>query len=197
MSSHYNLDRDLKEAKQMADGLEAYLRGNEVYGTPASGMFGGDAPALTVGALVMRLRRLAALTDQMSERQRQELAKAQEIHRNLQREWAVHYEQKVVKEANSRLDAIRTFFEECSDHPRNCAAIYKPEALRRTIVQELSRVMEDQKIFSAEFDKKRRETDVTLRGFVRPAAFLWSAMLQDVYPADEFWWLYHAPLTEE
>ncbi len=197
MSSQYKLDRDLNEAKQMANGLEEYLRGSDVYGTPAGGMFGGDAPALTVGALVMRLRRLDALRDQLTDAQRQELAQAQEIHRHMQREWAVHYEQKIVKEANSRLDAIRTFFEECSDHPRNCAAIYKPEVLRRTIVQELGRVMADQKIFSAELDKKRREMDVKLRGFVRPATFVWSALLQEVYPADEFWWLYHAPVTEE
>jgi hypothetical protein len=197
MSSQYKLDRDLNEAKHMAQGLEEYLRGNEVYGTPAGGMFGGDAPALTIGALVMRLRRLTVLHDQLSEPQQQALATAQETHRHMQREWAVHYEQKIIKEANSRLDAIRTFFEECSDHPRNCAAIYKPEVLRRTIVQELRRVMEECKIYSADLDKKQREMDIKLRGFVRPANFLWSALLQEVYPADEFWWLYHAPVTEE
>lgn len=197
MSANYKLDHDLNEARQMARGLEDYIRGNDLYGTPATGMFGGDAPALTVGALAMRLRRLNAQRDQLSEAQQQELDAAQEIHQHVQREWAVHYEQKVVKEANSRLDAMRSFFDECSDQPRNCAGIYKPEALRRTIVQELVHVMADQKIVSAEFDKKRREVDMKLRGFVRPAAFLWADTLQAVYPADEYWWLYHAPAAEE
>lgn len=197
MSTQYKLDRDLNEAKQMARGLEEYIRGNDLYGTPASGMFGGDAPALTVGALVLRLRRLDALRDQLSQAQQQELAIAQANHQHVQREWSVHYEQKVVKEATSRLDAIRTFFDECSDQPRHCAGIYKPEVLRRTIVQELGRVMTEQKIFSADLDKKRREIDTKLRGLVRPAPFVWATLLETVYPADEFWWLYHAPVTEE
>lgn len=194
MSTHYRIDRDLSEARKMADALDEYIRGSELYGGAGGGLFGsGDMPALTVGALVMRLRRLEALRDKLSPSQQAELAEAGKKHRRVQKEWTLHYEGKVLKEAASRLEAMRTFFQECKENPRLCRANYLPELLRRTIVQELLRVIEAQRIDGSALTEKLHLADIGLRGVVEKAAFQWDGVLQPVYPADEFWWLYHAP----
>lgn len=193
MSTKYRLDKDLSEAKKMADALEEYIRGADLYGN-VGGMFGsGDTPALTVGALVLRLRRLEAQRGQMSAAQQLELDKAREKHTRVQKDWAVHYESKVLKEARSRLEAMKTFFQECQDQPRTCHANYQPEVLRRTIVQELLHVMEACRINSAEVKLKMAEADSKLHGIVTAAPFVWDTTLQAVYPDSEYWWLYQAP----
>jgi uncharacterized membrane-anchored protein YhcB (DUF1043 family) len=193
MSSNYSLEKDLKEAKAMADGLASYVRGDSLYGNAGGGIF-SSMPSLTVGALVMRLRRLDALRDQMQDRQQKTLDSAIDTYDNVIREWRHHYEQKILREMDSRLDAMRSFFKECAESERQCASVYRPEQLRRTIVQELLRESDSQNIaISDTLKNKVRSTDKSLRGFFRPAEFEWSEMLQPVYSEDEFWWLYQRP----
>lgn len=194
MSTQYSLQKDLDEALKMARALEDYIRADQLYGSVGGGLFGGgSSPSLTIGALIMRLRRLEALQSHLSAADRDKLGQAQSLHQMVRDEWNLHYEQKLLKEANSRLDAMRTFFRECQDNTRLCANIYKPEALRRTIVQEILDVMTAQSIASAELDDKVTMTDGQLRAHFQPGDFLWDAVLQDIYPRDPFWWLWGEP----
>jgi hypothetical protein len=188
-----NLDRDLKEAGDMAAGLADYLRGDQVYGS-IGGMFGsGNQPALTVGALLLRLRRLHALQDKLTDAQRAQLAAVEAQHEAVRREWSVHYEEKLLREANSRLDAMRAYFEECSQSPRQCANSYLPEAARRTIVQELVIAMDALNVASEDLNRKARDTDGKLRRYVQASDFVWAQELATVYPRADFWWLYMRP----
>jgi hypothetical protein len=190
----YKIERDLSEAQKMAEGLTEYVRGTELYGHTGAGFFGGgDTPALTIGALLLRLRRLNALQDKLTPEQRRQLQTIQERFENARNEWRLHYEGKLLKEANSRLDNIRTYVKEATDAPRSARGNYPTEALRRTIVQEVLREMHDLNLDSAEVDTKRRDVDGRLRGLLKSAPFLWDAQLQAAYPEQEFWWLYHAP----
>ncbi|MCC6614737.1 MAG: hypothetical protein IT320_14755 [Anaerolineae bacterium] len=190
----FNLTRDLEEAAEMAELLPDYLIGNQLYGSLGGGMFGsGSKPALTVGALLLRLRRLRLLESHLSDAQRQVLDKAEQDHQRAQQEWHVHYEEKVLHEANSRLDAMRTFFDECAQNPRQCAGLYLPEALRRTIVQEILLAMESAHITSAALTAKVRELDSLLRRSVRPSEFVWANELIPAYAPETFWWLYSRP----
>lgn len=190
----YKLERDLSEAQKMAEGLTEYVRGTELYGHTGTGFFGGgDTPALTIGALLLRLRRLNALQDKLTPAQRQQLQTIQDQFEHTRSEWRLHYEGKVLKEANSRLDNIRTYVKEATDTPRSARANYPTEALRRTIVQEVLREMHALNLDSAEVDTKRRDVDGRLRGLLKSAPFLWDSALKDAYPEQEFWWLYHAP----
>lgn len=195
MAERYTVDQDIREAQAMVDGLERYLKGDQLYGTVGGGgiFSGGNMPSLTVGALLMRLRRLDALRDKLSEQQRQQLALITDKHNAVRKEWRYHYEQKLTWEANSRLDAMRTFFEECSD-PKLCARIYLPEVLRRTIVEECLIVLQD---LNVELDDalklKIKGTDSRLRRFVKPASFVWAAELQSAYDEKRFWWMYSRP----
>jgi hypothetical protein len=189
-----NLEQDLREAQEMADGLGDYLRGGELYGSLGGGLFGsGKKPALTIGALLLRLRRLNALSDRLSDAQRTALRAVEAQHDGIRREWNQHYTEKLTREAHSRLDAMRAYFEECTHDERLCANAYLPEAMRRTIVQEIAGFMDAHAMISEELTEKLRGTDGRLRRFVQPADFIWAAELMPVYPKDIFWWLYGRP----
>ncbi len=189
-----NLKSDLKEAVEMAEHLADYLRGDALYGSMGGGLFGsGSKPPLTVGALLLLLRRLRALQDALTPDQQAQLAKADAQHEAVKREWRMHYDEKRLREANSRLDAMRTFFEECAHSPKTCAANYLPEALRRTIVQELVVTLDADGLLDDDLTRKLRDTDGRLRRHTRSADFVWAAQLAPVYPRDVFWWLYARP----
>ncbi|MBK8027619.1 MAG: hypothetical protein IPK19_41130 [Chloroflexi bacterium] len=192
--SSFSADRDLKEAKAMVEGLTSYIQEETLYGHTRGGMFGsGNMPALTIGALLMRLRRLRALEATLSPAQRDQLGQIERLHDSVRSEWRNHYLEKLHREGTSRLKAMNTFFEECTDDPRQCPNIYLPEALRRTIVQEIARMLESLGEEHEELKKAMRRVDGKLRGFTQPNGFLWASELEAIYPADEFWWLYARP----
>lgn len=193
----YSIDKDLKEALAMTDALKRYVRQDHLYGTVGSGGFfaGGKMPALTVGALLMRLRRLGMMAAQgkLSERQLAKLEQARQEHDEVAREWRVHYEAKMLREVNSRLDAMKPFFDECRQSQKLCARVYGPEALRRTIVEELMIAMEEHGMKDGTIVNKARKTDSTLRGFVVESSFVWDESLKPYYDDKRFWWLYNSP----
>lgn len=193
-SVSYDPSRDLREAKAMADGLIPYVYEEPLYGTMRGGMFGsGNMPALTVGALLLRLRRLRAVEEMLTDQQRQQLSDIEQKHEAVRKEWRNHYVEKLRREGESRLKAMNTFFEECSDNPSQCANIYLPEVLRRTIVQEVSHALTDLNEADDELGTSMRRVDSRLRQFAKPADFQWASGLEDVYPQNEYWWLYAAP----
>jgi hypothetical protein len=192
-----DLAGDLQDALDMANGLAEYLRGSQLYGSIGGGLFSsGKKPALTLGALLMRLRRLRALQEQLSPAQQAVLHQVEAIHTEMRGKWRMHYDDKLMREAHSRLDAMRTFFEECAQSPRQCAGAYLPEALRRTVAQEISLVLDADETLSEDLVKKMRDIDSRLRRYVRASAFVWAEELSEVYPKDVFWWLYFCPPAE-
>jgi hypothetical protein len=193
MSTKYKIQTDLEEAKAMAEGLEDYVRGNQLYGH-TGGSFFSRMPSLTVGALLMRLRRLDALRDLMEDRQYKALDSAIDLWVNVRQDWRLHYEGKMHYEIRSRLDSMKTFFRECDDSPTNCRSNYRPELLRRTIVQEIIRELDELGIELEDKTVKKLEMmDKKLRSVVREDDFQWADGLQDNYPQAEFWWLYSKP----
>jgi hypothetical protein len=191
----YNLDKDLREAEAMADRLVPYVYEDHLYGNIGSGgmIAGSNTPSLTLGALLMRLRRLHTLEDRMTDSQRATLAKISEQHERVRKEWTLHYGNKLVQEATSRLKQIMQYIQECREDPRACASSYLPEALRRTIVQEIADTMNRYDMPSAELDNSIRTADSGLRRYIAPSDFIWAKELQPVYPQSPFWWLYAKP----
>lgn len=191
----YTIATDLKEAEAMAKALGRYLNNDVLYDTVGGGGFfgGGNMPALTIGALLMRLRRLRALEDQLTESQRRVLEEVEALNDKAFRENRFRYEQKMVYEAKSRLKAMEMFFEECRANPRACRGNYKPEALRRTIIEEIRLIMRHHDIESAELEGGLRKIDSRLRGVAPKADFLWDDQLKPAYPENQFWWLYALP----
>lgn len=193
--TNYTVDSDLKEAKAMVGGLGDYVKGSELYGkTGSGGLFSmGQMPSLTVGALLLRLRRLAVLREGLSPAQQEELSRIEAAHETARRAWQGHYDAKMNREALSRLKAMDAYFEELRENPRMAASSYMPEALRRTIAQELLIALTAEGQPTSEIEEAMRAVDSRLRRWVRPADFIWSAEIAPAYDSKLFWWLYSKP----
>lgn len=192
--TNYSLASDLNEAKKMADGLEDYIQTEPIYGTVGGGFFsGGSMPSLTTGALLMRVRRLRAREEELTPEQRGQLGKIEDEIARVRAKWRLHFDQKVEREARSRLKSISQYFEDLRDDPRAAANAWLPEALRRTIIFELDRAMQDYGIDRGDLPQRISSTDAALRRYTEKSSFVWSAELEPVYPADTFWWLYARP----
>lgn len=189
MELTYTIERDLHEAAAMAEALVPYIYEDQLYGKAGSKM-----PSLTVGALLLRLRRLNALQDTMTDAQREQLAKVEAVQQDVRKEWRQHYEKKLVWETESRLKAMMPYFEECRESPRLCASAYLPEALRRTIVAEILLELDALNTEVNKLERQAQKADTQLRGVIQPCDFIWDTALQAVYPPESYWWLYHRPL---
>ena len=192
MSSTYDIKTDLKEVEAMADSLSEYVRGDDLYGRINRGMF-SQMPRLTAGALVMRLRRLDILRENLKDHQSKRLDATVDTYESVRREWTHHYETKLLQEAHSRIDSILVFFQECDENINKCVELYRPELARRTIVQEILKQMEVFQLEDADVMKKVKAVDNRLQHFLQADDFQWHDDLKPAYPKDEFWWLYQTP----
>ncbi|MBZ0288907.1 MAG: hypothetical protein K8I30_14920, partial [Anaerolineae bacterium] len=129
---NYSIERDLKEAQAMASALVPYVYEDELYGR-----VGMNMPSLTVGAILLRLRRLRALQGQLSPAQLDILQNIEAQVHSVSQEWSGHYQKKLVREAEARLRDIMTYAREAKESPRTAANAYMPEALRRTMIEEI------------------------------------------------------------
>jgi hypothetical protein len=189
----YSIDRDLEEARALADHLIPYVYENELYGS-IGGMFGsGSMPRLTIGALLERLHRLHALEGQMSAQQKTQLSQIDQQKEKARDEWTIHYNDKLVQEAKSRLKMIERYFSDCEEDPRTCAPNYIPEANRRTIVADIVQELARTGGAAAEVESAAQKVDTRLRRYAQPSEFIWAGALQAAYPQDQYWWLYAKP----
>ncbi|MFW5748021.1 MAG: hypothetical protein ACOCYT_00250 [Chloroflexota bacterium] len=200
---HYDIDRDLKEAEAMAKSLDRYVYQEQLYGTVGGGGFfaPSNMPSLTVGAVLLRTRRLTSLREagQLDEKQSDRLDKVLAINREVYKDARREYEHKMMREAKSRLKAMQLFFEECSGNPKLCNRVYRPEALRRTIVQEILIAMDEMSMErDEELNALLSRMDSNLRRYAdEEHGFLLDDELESVYPQRTFWWLYREPHTPE
>jgi hypothetical protein len=204
MQDHrYQIDRDLNEAEAMAKGLERYIHQDALYGSVGGfGFFSPSSmPSLTIGALMMRLRRLDDLNErgELSDRQAARLDEINAMNRAAFDDHHKTYTHKMSREVKSRLKAMSQFFEECFNDPKNCNRNYRPEAMRRTIVQELLIALDEIGIDQdEETHKLLREKDALLHRYANEKIdFLLDDKLEPVYPKQTFWWLYQRPHTPE
>lgn len=195
MSAKYDLARDLSQLERMTESLPDYLLGDALY-MPVGGFFRASTmPQLTLGALLLRRRRLFELRSALKRAQAARLDAALRLHDQAQAEWTLHYEKKLKQEAPARLKLMRAFFADCRESPRDCAPAYSVEALRRTVVQEILLAMDEFDYDASELSAPVRQTDVALRRILRASDFIWSEQLEKVYPRAAFWWLYGSPAT--
>ena len=196
MFESYSIDQDLKEVQALVDALVPYVYQNQLYGNAGGGYF-SRLPALTVGGILLRLQRLDTLQSDMTDKQRASFDATIQKHAETAKEWRTHYEGKMLREANSRLDAMRMYFKECASNMKLCANQYLPEALRRTTVQAILNELDNWGIEDTDLMTKVRARDAELRRYIQPSDFVWSPSLESVYDSKIYWWLYNRPVAPE
>lgn len=194
MSAIYSLERDLDELERMAERLGDYLLGDALYLPIGGGYFRGPSrPQMTIGALLLRRRRLTGLRPKLKRSDGFRLDAALARHDDLQREWRLHYEKKLRREVQSRLKLMTPFFQECREDPNNCASAYPVEALRRTIVGEILIALDEFSYEKSDALAALQPVDMALRKILQAGEFIWAPQLEAVYPKAAFWWLYGEP----
>jgi len=181
----YDLARDVRALGAMAANLTPYLYEKELYG-----YLSGDLPRLTVGGLLMRLYRLERLRDHLSPEQQNMVQDARINFEAEQSEWSVHYEMKLQQELEARLNALQRYLEDCREKRASCAEEYPVQAEKRLIIEHLSREAARLDVLSPEHQTRLRQLDTQLHRLLTDGPFITDPLLQEVYPRDEFWWMY-------
>lgn len=188
----YDLELDLTEAKHMVNSLENYVRQEDLYYKISTYL-----PILTMGGFLLRVRRLYQFEDQLLPEQLEIFQDVQSKHMQIRDEWRYHYTQKLLTEIKSRLNVIQYYLNECDEAPQFCQEHYRPEAFRRTLIQEILYAIKylqpDQ---TSAIENLISYVDNRLRPLLDSTYFLWDDRLKPVYPSKEFWWLYSQPLVE-
>ena len=141
----------------------------------------------------MRLRRLTILKDQLPNDLWERVNAANQKYADIRDEWRAHFDKKVQWEVDSRLNTIGQYFKD-AETSIDQSSTYKPEQLRRTIVEDLRPVLVEHNLMTDELEGKFRFVDGRLSGLaVDKAGFLWDAALEPAYPEKDYWWLYRKP----
>lgn len=180
-----DIEKKIEALIAMASNLTPYLYEKEVFGE-----LGGSLPKLTIGGLLLRLHQLEHLAPTLSPDQQSRIHDARINFEETRAEWAVHYEEKVLQEMESRLNAILYYLDECAKQEADCAAGWLNEAEKRTIIAHLHDIATQDDFLTSEISQLLAQVDGKIRRHFRTGDFLWDAILQDAYPHEDFWWLY-------
>lgn len=185
------LDRDLEFVEAMASELKSYLLGKELF-RPLRGD-GGVLPRGTLGGLLLRLHRLAAMQRQLSPPQ---LSRYRDLHPFISQElaaWQVQVEEKGEREIRSRLDNWSSYVEELQSDPARYAPDYRQQVEGRTVLHLLRQYL-GPGVGGAGVTNRLIVLDKALREVTEAADFVLDADQAEAFPPSPFWWLYLAPL---
>jgi hypothetical protein len=184
----------------MAGQVRQYLIENELL-WPLPGRVSGGMPRLTVGGFLLRRHRLAALRDQLSDRQQATLDEALATWQAARAEWTLHYYGKIERSWLMRLNLLQGFLVDCEQAGgQNCFDNWPSMAEHRTIVHHLLAEWRDHTSSLRELEVALKRVDSGLRSHLsqgEDGQFLWLPALQPVYPRDPFWWLWVVPAGED
>jgi hypothetical protein len=181
----FNLEHDVRVLSAMASNLTPYLYEQEIFAH-----LGPDLPELTLGGLLMRLYRLSRLEDILTTGQ-QNLVQDARLNFEAERsKWAVHYENKIQHELKSRTEALMRFLDECIADRTGCVVNYPVQAEKRIMIEHLRSEAQEHDVLSGDQDNEVKAADQKIRRLFIDGDFITDKRLLDIYPREEFWWLY-------
>ena len=183
--TRFDLDRDVRTLEAMATRLTPYVYENELYG-----LMPGDLPKLTVGGFLMRLERLSAVRDKLTQKQQDAVTAAKSKAEELRTKWTVAYEGKITREFQARLTALNQFLSECAENPEACADNYSSSVEKRVIAEALADEANHLSVFSDEMKSGLAVVDNKLRRYSEAGDFIWDERLRAAYPRHKYWFLY-------
>lgn len=185
---------DLAVVREMANEMQDYLLGDDVYHTLiVKTPQGEERIQSSCGDLLARLHKLAGQEKQLSAAQREELAA---IRRRIDAgtgSMRSQYHGLIEREIRARLNSLKWYLDDCAEDPRACRVQYPFEIRNRQRVAELMKALGDDA--SADLQSEVEAIDRRLREATVSGEFVWDKRVKDVYPRDEYWYLYALPGT--
>ena len=192
MDKNTRLERNLMVVEAIAADLKEYLLSDTLF-WPLSRPRAGDyvLPKGTLGGLFLRLHRLNAFRDALSDEQQRRLNEAtSRVEEELAR-WGVQAREKATREARSRADSWHAYAAEAADDPRRYRPEYPTQAEGRTALDLLLEFLggaADEALVG-----RVASADRTLRAAAEGCDFVWDDWQAPAFPQDRFWWLYVEP----
>jgi hypothetical protein len=185
-----DLDRDLRFVSIMSGDLKDYLLSDVLYWSLSDpGPSSYPYPLGTVGGLLLRLRRLDAVHDQLSPDQYARLEEATTKTHEALDAWIVQCEQKVVREIKARLQTWSAFLDDLSADAQRFHSEYATQVEGRVILSMLF-PMAGTGADGQGFMARLASLDERLRMVCGPGEFVWDPIFTSAFPRGEYPWLY-------
>ncbi|HZW03937.1 MAG TPA: hypothetical protein VFF68_08415 [Anaerolineaceae bacterium] len=184
-------EQDWDFIRAAVDELESYLLSTTLYwpvpGTPARSP-SGSVPRLTIGNLLLSLKRLSAAD--WSDERAQELERLQQKIGDVRKRWRAHWEKKASEEYFSRLPRWQQFVIEMGGATPPSRQEYAYQVRLRVILDLLA---DDIGEAPDVRQSPLSNLDQVLRRRLESDGFIWDDRLRAEFPEDRFWYLYGVP----
>ena len=190
-------ETDLAVVGAMAAQFESYVLRGEVYRTvavPASTQ-GEERIQSSGGDLLARLHKLSAQSDALTPAQKQALSEARAQVEATVGRLPSHYQALLLREAKARLNSLNWFLDDCQENRRECRVQYPFEIRNRQRIAEIGKALDaaSAKALATQLNTIDQRLG-RLTGGVAGGSFVWDASVAQVYPREEYWYLYTLPV---
>ena len=180
---------DIAVAREMANELQDYLLGTEVYYTLVVVTAQGEERIQSsCGDLLTRLHRLEGQSKLLTPAQREELVAIRRRIDATTKTMVVRYNALMEREARARLNSLQWYLDDCDEDPKACRTQYPFEIRNRQRIAELAKALGDK--LPADIQSETTAIDRRLLEMTASADFVWDRRVKDVYPREEYWYLY-------
>lgn len=188
----YTPDSDLQFVEACAPELEAYLLASGIYWPLAQPKGLTALPRLTLGGLLLALRRLSAVELDLPAPQAVRLTRARTEIETERLRWTAAMGAKMALEMRARLNLWRAYLDDLSESPARSADLYPAEVRQRATLQLLATAPETGPL-PAEARQAMQALDARLREIFAAGSFVWEEQLAPAFSPPEYWFLYGRP----
>ncbi|MFZ1752372.1 MAG: hypothetical protein WBO46_10985 [Caldilineaceae bacterium] len=183
---------DMAVVREMANEMQDYLMGEEVYRTLIVVTAQGEERIQSsCGDLLARLHKLEGQNKLLTAAQRDELVSIRRRLDATTQSLQARYQGLIVREIRARLNSLQWYLDDCDEDPKACRVQYPFEIRNRQRIAEMLKALGDRK--PADLQGEVDAIDRRLRDMTTGADFVWDKRVQTVYPQDEYWYLYALP----
>jgi hypothetical protein len=187
-----SIEHNLSLFELMLDELESYLLTSEVFWALSKRTLGSiPLPRLTLGGLMLILDELTAQTPEMKPKQKMRHERMLRKYDRTSLKWRVALEKKAVRELNSRLNLWRAYIQDVEEQSESIMD-YPQEVRNRVMIEHLMNTIGSHLDLKVEI-QAINALDHRIKDFVIPGKFLWDDPLQNIYPQEDFPYLYVSP----
>ena len=183
---------DMSVVREMANEMQDYLMGEEVYRTLIVVTAQGEERIQSsCGDLLARLHKLDGQSRLLSQAQRDELTTIRRRIDASTKPMHVQYHRLIEREVRARLNSLQWYLDDCDEEHSQCLIQYPFEIRNRQRIAEMVKALGEK--LSAEIQAEIAATDRRLAEATVSADFVWDNRVKDVYPREEYWYLYVLP----
>lgn len=156
------------------------------------------APPITIGGYLMRRRRLGLLAGALGVDERRRLAAANADYDTIVARQVVRYEARALAEAGARMREWADYLRDVAASQRLASdhAHYAYKADIRVVLAEVLHLLAQPPYeLSEHVVTDVAALDHRLRARWQPGGFIWAAVWEPAYAAEEYWWLYGYPTS--